>query len=343
MLTERQSRILEFVISEYVESAAPVGSQFIGRKYHLRASPATIRNEMAGLEEQGLLSHPHTSSGRVPTDKGYRLYVETLMREEQLPWEAQQTIRHQFHQVEAGEEAWAHLAASVLAQAVENAAVVTPPRTNACKIKHLELVGLHDLSVLLVLVLDQGRLKQQIITLDDSAAQHELSLVAGKLNQLYAGQTAAELAASDAELSDIERRVVDVVLAIIREVDEGRLDEAYLEGVRHVLSQPEFSSSDRVLGLLELVDERNLIRAIPLRALAGDGVTVFIGAENPGLATIGDAMRACSVVIGRYGAPGVASGAIAVLGPTRMRYSRTISTVRYLSDVMSELLSELYD
>ena len=340
MLTERQSRILEFVISEYVENAAPVGSQFIGRKYELRASPATIRNEMAGLEEQGLLSHPHTSSGRVPTDKGYRLYVETLMREEQLPWEAQQTIRHQFHQVEAGEEAWAHLAASVLAQAVENAAVVTPPRTNACKIKHLELVGLHDLTVLLVLVLDQGRLKQQIITLEDAATQPELSLVAGKLNQLYAGQTAAEIAASDAELSDIERRVVDGVLAIIREVDEGRLDEAYLEGVRHVLSQPEFSSSDRVLGLLELVDERNLIRAIPLRALAGDGVTVFIGAENPGLATNGDAMRACSVVIGRYGAPGVASGAIAVLGPTRMRYSRTVSTVRYLAGVMSELLEE---
>lgn len=343
MLTERQSRILEFVISEYVENAAPVGSQFIGKKYHLRASPATIRHEMAELEEHGYLSHPHTSSGRVPTDQGYRFFVETLMREEELPWEAQQTIRHQFHQVEAGEEAWAHLAASVLARAVENAAVVTPPRTDACRIKHLELVSLHDATMLLVLVLDQGRLKQQIITLDDARAQPELSAAAVRLNEHLAGQTLGEVARAGLELNELERQVMDAVEATMREVDEGTMDEAYLEGVRHVLSQPEFSSSDRVLGLMDLVDERNLIRAIPLRALAGDGVTVIIGAENPRLAADNDAMRACSVIIGRYGAPGVASGAVAVLGPTRMRYSRTISTVRYLAAVMSELLDERYE
>ncbi|MEX0785797.1 MAG: heat-inducible transcriptional repressor HrcA [Dehalococcoidia bacterium] len=343
MLTERQSRILEFVISEYVENATPVGSQFIGDKYRLRASPATIRHEMAELEEHGYLSHPHTSSGRVPTDHGYRFFVETLMREEQLPWEAQQTIRHQFHQVEGGEEAWAHLAASVLARAVENAAVVTPPRTDACRIKHLELVSLHDATTLLVLVLDQGRLKQQIITLDDARAQPELSAAAERLNKQLSGRTLAELGRSDLETSPLERQVIDAVEEIMGEVDEGTLDEAYLEGIRHVLSQPEFSSSDRVLGLLDLVDERNLIRAIPLRALAGDGVTVIIGAENPRLAAANDAMRACSVIIGRYGAPGVASGAVAVLGPTRMRYSRTISTVRYLANVMSELLDERYE
>src|SRR3990170_6586738 len=208
MLTERQARVLELVIGEYVETASPVGSQHIQTRYQLDVSSATIRNDMAELEDAGYLSHPHTSSGRVPTEKGYRHYVESLMREEELPWEAQQTIRHQFHQVERGQEAWVHLAASVLAQAVQNAAVVTPPRTDACRIKHLELVSLHDQTALLVLVLDQARLKQELLTFEDPATQDELAAMAGKLNQLFAGCSARELAARPVDLSRAERQVM---------------------------------------------------------------------------------------------------------------------------------------
>lgn len=343
MLTERQSRILELIIGAYVETAVPVASQSIGRRYRLGVSPATIRHEMADLEAQGYLSQPHTSAGRIPTDKGYRFYVEWLMREEELPWEAQQTIRHQFHQVESGHQAWVHLASSILARAVENAAVVTVPRTAACHIKHLELVSLQDYAALLVLVLDQGRLKQQILRLEEPHTQDELGAVAARLNHLFGGSAAREVTAKDAELTPMERQVMDTVEEIMRSVDEGGSDEAYLEGLRHILSQPEFASSDRVLGLLELLDERNLTRAIPFRALAQEGITVIIGADNPRLAQAGEAMRECSVVIGAYGAPGVASGTLAVLGPMRMRYPRTISTVRYLANVMSELLSEYYE
>ena len=342
MLTERQARILELVIREYVENAAPVGSQYISRKHEIGASPATIRNEMAELEELGYLSHPHTSSGRVPTDKGYRYYVEWLMREEELPWEAQQTIRHQFHQVERGHEAWVHLAASILAQAVQNAAVVTPPRTDACRIKHLELVILHDQTTLLVLVLDQARLKQELLTLEDPVTQDELSVMAGKLNHLFAGCSAREVAAKQVELTRAERQVVGAVETILRSVDEGGADEAYLEGLRHVLGQPEFADNERALSLLELLDERTLIRTIPLHSLASEGVTVIIGADNPRLARAGEAIRACSVIVTSYGGPDTASGALAVLGPTRMRYPRTISTVRYLSALMSELVSKYY-
>jgi len=342
MLTERQARILELVIREYVENAAPVGSQYISRKHEVGASPATIRSEMAELEDQGYLNHPHTSSGRVPTDQGYRYYVEWLMREEELPWEAQQTIRHQFHQVERGHEAWVHLAASILAQAVQNAAVVTPPRTDACRIKHLELVSLHDQTALLVLVLDQARLKQELLTIEDPATQDELAAMAGKLNQLFAGCSARELAARPVELSRAERQVMDTVEQIMRSVDEGGADEAYLEGLRHVLGQPEFADNERALGLLELLDERTLTRTIPLLSLAHEGVTVIIGADNPRLARAGEAIRACSVIVTSYGGPDTASGALAVLGPTRMRYPHTISTVRYLSALMSELVAKYY-
>ena len=150
----------------------------------------------------------------------------------------------------------------------------------------------------------------------------------------------SELTAKASELSRTEQQVIDHVTAVMRSVDEGGQDEAYLEGLRHVLSQPEFAQNDRALSLLELLDEANLTRMLPLRSLARDGVTVIIGADNPRLAPAGEAIRACSVIISAYGTPDAASGALAVLGPTRMRYPRTISTVRYLSALMSELVSK---
>ena len=339
MLTERQARVLELVIGEYVETASPVGSQYIQTRYQLDVSSATIRSEMAELEELGYLSHPHTSSGRVPTDRGYRHYVETLMREEQLPWEARETIRHQFHQVERGQEAWVHLAASILAQAVENAALVTAPWSDVCRLKHLELVSLQERTALLILVLDQAQLRQQVLLLGEDVTQDELTAIAGRLNQAFEGQPAPQVEARAGEFSGVERQVAGEVLSLMRSADFGSSDAAYLDGLRHVLGQPEFSNSERALSLLELVDERNLTRAIPLRSLAQHGITVIIGADNPRLAEAGEAMRACSVIVSAYGEPGVASGALAVLGPMRMRYPRTISTVRFLAEVMSELMS----
>lgn len=343
MLTERQASILEFVIGDYVESAVPVASEAIGRNHAIGVSPATIRNEMVELELQGYLQQPHRSAGRAPTDKGYRFYVEWLMREEELPWDVQQTIRHQFHQLGRRSRSWVHLASSVLARAAQNAAVVTSPRSPACRIKHIELVSLHDYTALLVLVLDRARLRQEMLTLDEVCTQEELSVMGARLTRLYAGLTLKECAAKDAELTQVEQQAMTAVEAIMSAVDEGGFDEAYLEGMRNVLSQPEFSSSERALALLELLDERSLTRTIPFRTLAGEGVTVIIGADNPRLARAGAAIRECSVILCSYGAPGVESGALAVLGPMRMRYSHTISTVRYIADVMSELLSDNYE
>jgi len=337
MLTERQRHILELVIGEYVDSAQPIGSRHISTRYDLGVSPATVRSEMGELEAQGYLNHPHTSAGRVPTELGYRFFVEWLMREEDLPWDTQQTIRHQFHQAR-GAEASMHLAAAVLARSVQNAAVVTAPRTAVSRIKHLQLVGLHETAALLVLVLDEGRLEQEVLNFDEVRDQEALGALAGRLTRQFAGLRAHEVEAKLGNLDGDERLVMEAVASTMRSVDEGSHDEAYLEGLRNVLSQPEFSHSDRVLALLELLDQRLLTRTV--RALAGEGVTVFIGADNPRLAEAGEAFRECSVVVGSYGLPGHASGVLAVLGPMRMRYSRTISTVRYLSNVMSELLSE---
>lgn len=336
-LTDRRARLLSLIVSEYVDSAVPVGSDSIVRKHELPFSSATIRNEMARLEEEGYISHPHTSAGRVPSDKGYRYYVEALMEERDLPWETKQTIRHQFHQAGREEDEWIHLSAAVLARAVQNAAVVTLPRTPDSRLKRLELVGIQDAAALLVLVLQQARVKQQVLIFPEPVDQDQLTAIANHLNAAFGGHSAPEIARSQVQLTQLEWHVANAVREIMQAADRGGYDEAYLEGVRNVLQKPEFGTSDKMLNLLDVLEQRNLTKLIPFREISADGVTVMIGAENEE-----DAMRDYSVVISPYGQPGGITGAMAVVGPTRMHYSETISTVRFMAGLMGEMLSTYY-
>ena len=172
-LTERRAKLLSLIIGEYVDSAMPVGSDALVRRFELPFSSATIRNEMARLEEEGYISHPHTSAGRVPSDKGYRYYVEALMEERDLSAQIKQTIRHQFHQAGRDEDEWVHLAAAVLARAVENAAVVTMPNMAESRLKRMELVSIQDTSALLVVVMQQARVKQQVLIFPEPMEQDD--------------------------------------------------------------------------------------------------------------------------------------------------------------------------
>ena len=338
MLTERRAQLLSLIIREYVDSAVPVGSDAIVRKHELPYSSATIRNEMARLEDDGYISHPHTSAGRVPSDQGYRYYVEVLMQESDLPWEVKQTIRHQFHQAGREEDEWIQLAAAVLARAVENAAVVTVPRSREARLKRLELVGIQDTAALLVLVLHQARVKQQVLIFPEPVEQDQLSQISNRLNEVFAGHTAAEIGRSTAQMTQIEWHVANAVREIMAISDRGGFDEAYMEGVRHVLTKPEFAASDKMLGMLDVLEQKNLTRLLPFAGMPADGITVKIGAENEE-----DAMRDYSIVLSPYGMPGGIMGAMAVVGPTRMHYSETISTVRFVASLMSEMLATYYD
>ncbi len=338
MLTERRSQLLRLIISEYVDSAQPVGSETIMRRFELPFSAATIRNEMARLEEEGFISHPHTSAGRVPSDKGYRYYVEALMQARDLPAEVKQTIRHQFHQAGREEDEWIQLSAAVLARAVGNAAVVTLPRTAESRLKRLELVGIQDNAALLVLVLQQARVKQQVLLFPEAVEQEQLASIANHLNQAFSSHTGGEIGRSNAQLTQIEWHVANAVREIMEAADRGGYDEAYLEGVRNVLQKPEFGTSEKMLNLLEVLEHRNLARLIPFSQIAAEGVTVMIGSENDR-----DAMHEYSLVVSPYGNPDGITGAMAVVGPTRMDYSQTISTVRFIAGVMSEMLSTYYD
>lgn len=335
MLTERRSTLLNLIVEDYVETALPVGSQYIVKRHRMPFSSATIRNEMARLEDEGFITQPHTSAGRVPSDKGYRYYVEALMAEEELGRDERETIRHQFHQAEHDLEQWFQLAAAVLAQQLRTFAVVTAPRSRETRLKHVQLVSLQEWSALLVVVLQEARLRQQVIGLRSPMDQNALTIAANRINDTFGGLDAVEMRRRPQPASEFEDGILDVVVDLMDQ-ESLALGEVFRDGVREVLSQPEFARSDRMLDLVDALEQRSLVSAMQMRQLDNEGMGVVIGTENAQ-----ESMRDCSIVLARYGNDDGPSGVVAVLGPTRMRYSRTIPTVRYLAAVLGELITQI--
>jgi heat-inducible transcriptional repressor len=337
MITARSGSILNYVIRQYITDAVPVPSQAVADKANLGVSPATIRNEMAQLEKDGYLIRPHTSAGCIPSDKGYRYYVEAI-ENITLPREEQYLISHTFHQVEKEVETWLSLTASLLARLTQNVAVVSLPKATDCKLKHLELIAVQDARALMVVVLEGAAVKQKLITFDEAVTQNDFSAISGKLNQAYAGLTLRQIVRSKIELTDLEKQATKHLTEIMQIEDGKEFQEPYLEGWHFMLEKPEFARGDQARRLMELGERRGLLKVIIPERLESQGVQVVIGKENQN-----EAIQNCSVVICRYGLPEEASGTIAVVGPTRMPYSLTIPTVYYLSSVLNQLMGGLYN
>lgn len=338
MLTERKAAVLWSLIEEYISTATPVPSQVIARNYGLGVSPATVRNEMAQLEEEGYIYQPHTSAGRVPSPKGYRYYVEALLREKDLTPEEQRTIRHQFHQVARDIDELVRLSAAVLSRMLSNVAIVTTPRLAEPCLKILDLIALKEFSVLLLLVFQNASFRQQIISTLEDLSQEELNAAARKLTALYAGLTGAEIESREDALNDFERQVCTAVLEMMAAEQKESAGVPYLEGIAQLLSQPEFAKAERARLLLELLEKKDALSAMLAQAPEGSEIRVIIGSEDPR-----SSLQDLSVVLGRYGVPRRASGIVGVVGPMRMQYSKAFSTLRFLSDAMGEIIEEMYD
>src|SRR2546422_3983656 len=226
-LTDRRQRLLRFIIDEYVSTAQPVGSNALVEKYGLPVSAATIRNEMAALEDEGYIAQPHTSAGRVPTDLGYRYYVEALMREERVPDDLRQMIRHQFHQAARELEEWARLSAAILAGRLQNAAIVTTPRSPEPRLRWLELVSVHDYLALLVVVLQEARVLQQTLSLDRPFTQEELTSIARRLNDVLSGKTAAEMRSESLPVTAMEAPLIDAAASLLEAAEESEIEPSF--------------------------------------------------------------------------------------------------------------------
>jgi len=224
-------------VEQYITRAIPVPSQGIFNDYELRISPATIRNEMAYLEQEGYITRRYPSAGSIPSDKGYRYYVESLS-DIKLPLTEQRLISHLFHQVETELAEWLSLAVTVIAQLAQNLAVVTMPKPVGCYFKHLELVALQDSLALVILVLRGARVKQQLITFDQVIPQPGLTAIANKLNTAYSGLSSQQILAKGMGLSPTEQQVTDCLLKIMEAEDEQGYEEPYLDGLHFMLNQP---------------------------------------------------------------------------------------------------------
>jgi len=334
-LTARQQLILGLVVREYIATAQPVGSRTI-EGYGLGVSSATIRHEMALLEEQGYLTHPHTSAGRVPTEQGYRYFVERLMSESQLPLEEQRTIRHQFHQVGVDLEQWMRLAASVLARTAQSAAVVTSPRTDQSYLRHVDLISIHETMALLIVVLEGGVVRQRMVALEEPLSQDTLTQIANRLNDLCIGASAWRVAASRYQVGAFEQQILDMVAEIMKRVDDQAALDLYRDGLINILHQPEFSGPESARQVIRVLEDKTLLEKLLTEMLAVGGVQVIIGGEGRW-----EELRECSLVVSPYGVTG-ATGALGVMGPMRMPYNRAISTVRYVAGLLSDLFRELY-
>lgn len=338
-MTLRRQAILGLVIRSYIEKGQPVGSKAFVEGYGLELSAATIRNEMAALEEMGYLTHPHTSAGRIPTEQGYRYFVEHLLGDTELPLPEQLKIRHQFHQARLELDQWVRLAVAVLAHTTRKAAVATPPRARESKFKHLELISLHDTLVLLVLVLQGGTVKQEMLTLDQPMDQESLSRLSNQLNAECAGLTGSQIGARLAARSGLIGQLGELVSQTMINMDSREANAFYREGLVHVLAEPEFADGEQVRQMVQTLEGPTLVDVVMTAAEPLDvgSVQVLIGGEGRWRE-----FAELSLVLSRYGVEGRASGLLGVVGPIRMPYDYTIGAVRYVSQLMSDLVSEWY-
>lgn len=334
-LSKRQEQILAVVVQEFVENAMPVGSETLRRR-GFGVSSATIRNELAYLEESGYLTHPHTSAGRVPTEKGYRYFVESLMEEFELPPVEQRMIRHQFHQVTLDVDQWMRLSAAVLAHATHGASLVTAPQSVHCRYKHVQLVPISEQLALLVLVLQEGTVKQQMFALPQSKSQEELIQASNRLNSQLGGLTAEQIWNRVMTLPEFEAGVANIVHGLMQQIDRRTSRDIYRDGLIDILRQPEFAASERIQTLLEMLEHRQFLEEVLSDLAPQTGVQVVIGGESHH-----DEMTDYSMVLARYGLP-EASGVVSVLGPLRMQYARTIGVVRYVAGLLDDLVIRMY-
>jgi heat-inducible transcriptional repressor len=338
-LTERQRLILTLVIREHIETAQPVGSVRLVDHYNLSLSSATVRNELSYLTEIGLLRQPHTSAGRVPTEEGYRYFVGELMGQTDLPSTTKRLISHQFYQVGQNVDRWMRLAASVLASQSQAAALVTSPQPERLIFKHVELIAVHGRQVLMVSVFAGGEVRQQMLVLAEPVSQDQLSASASILNTLCHGKSILDILAITGSLDSLGKDVLKLLQVDMERSNRALTGEVYRDGLTNVLAEPEFAEAESARKALRILEERPLLEDLLSRTIQNTGVggvQVLIGGEGTW-----EELRDCSMILARYGHPHLATGTLGVLGPIRMPYGHTISTVRYVARLLSDLVIDM--
>ncbi len=342
VLTDRQSRILRAIVEDYIATADPVGSRTIARRYLSEASPATIRNEMADLEELGLLEQPHTSAGRIPSDSGYRYYVDNLLEEPTVP-EAQaslitRALAAKMRQVDTLVQS----TVKALADASSLISIVLGPQIAPASLVHIDVTPLGGGRALLVLVSDAGFVETKVVDVPTASDADGLRRMTDLLNQVIRGQTWQGLGRPGvlrdlrSELAGCEAMLDDTIEFLRSSLEPGTVDRVYVSGIPRLLDLPEFRDIERTKAILGLLDQEQVVSDVVLESLGPRGVTVTIGRENK-LSEMAD----CSLVAAPYHSGDDVVGGVAVLGPKRMHYGLVLSLVNLVVSNLDEVLARL--
>ena len=339
-LDQRKQRVLKAVIDDYIESAEPVGSRTLARKYNLGVSPATIRNEMADLEMLGYLEHLHTSSGRVPSSKGYRFYVDGLIPPKPVSDEEKALIDRWYKgRVQRIEEVFQETA-RIISQVTRNVSLVLAPQMTQAHFHCLQFLPLDDRRVITVLMTDAGFIENKILAMPDGASFEDFQRMAAVINKNLAGHTLRTIEHhSMAEIKDEiqDQQLYEAALGIIhRALDSSKRERLYLGGTTQMLAQPEFHDVEKVKDTLLMLEEEELMTDI-LHAHMGDGLGVIIGQENED-----SHFKDSSLITATYHLDGELLGTIAVLGPTRMEYAKAMSLLEYMNTNLTDVIKRFH-
>ncbi|MCQ2381396.1 MAG: heat-inducible transcriptional repressor HrcA [Acidaminococcaceae bacterium] len=338
-LDDRKKKILQLIIEDYISTAEPVGSRNLARKYNLNLSAATIRNEMSDLELLGYLEQPHTSAGRIPSVQAYRLYVDELREKpNNLTKSDIEMIMSSFNDRQKSIDDIFKATAKILSRMTKNVSMVLADQDDTAIFRYIKFLPLDEKHAILVLVTDNGHVDNVTIDIPKGMETRELDYLANRVSELLAGHP----------LSDINEEILEAVhtnvaedkvlfaslLATIRRMGRTRSKQkVFLGGTKQLLNQPEFQDVDRVRGLLGILDEEHVVRDL-LNAGEDSGLRVRIGSENKFTG-----IQDCSMVRATYRLNGHVVGTMAVLGPTRMEYSKVISVMNYLHRYLQSIFA----
>ena len=340
LLSERQKMILAAIVDDYIRSAEPVGSRSISKRGDVGYSAATIRNEMSDLEELGFLEQPHTSSGRIPSNKGYRYYVDHLLVPSALTVEEKRSIKAFFERKIQEVESVVQQAAAILSNLTNYTAVALGPETYKATLASLQLVPLNETSAVAIIVTNTGHVENRTVSIPEGVPVNEIEKFVNLMNAKLKGVPLYRLRSKmyNELISELSKHVEgyeDLLAAVEAVLEKEENDRLYLSGTTKMLSQPEFKDVDKVKSIFEVFGRSDMMR----RAIAGDkeGIQVKIGVENNL-----EAMHNCSIVSATYSIDREPVGTIGIIGPTRMNYRRVISILESFTKDMTNSLSQRF-
>lgn len=341
-LTSRTKDILKMVIEDYILTAEPVSSMAISRKSDLRLSSATIRNIMSDLEEMGLLFQPHTSAGRVPTEKGFRFYVDYILDIHELSGEEKRNIRSRYSIYQSEGKDFFREICRMLSASSHCLGVVWAPRLSLLVLQHIEFVKLKKYLTLAILVSTTGIVQNRIVEMDEDLSQSDLDHLSDHLNGLLSGLTLQQVREKLFDQMRMEKHAYDrlfqhaIKLAgkAFSSFDE---TDVFIEGRTHILSEPEFGNISMMADLFRAFEEKATMVKLLDKCMAPRGVRISIGSESQV-----QEMQTCSLITSTYGCQGRTWGALGVIGPRRMNYSRIVPLIDYSARLLSEILETYY-